>query len=416
MARGLSEHLAVAQRLGAAAGNLATTTGLAGDALSEEVIDLRQISFSRPEIVDEDIAAVTEVLRSGWLTTGTVCQMLEATLAEGLGVDHVVAVSSCTAALEISLAYLDLPEGSLVGVPTWTFVSTALSAIRSGLRPVLLDIDPDTLNVTPDEVHRGIELGIKALVPVHFGGVPVDSAVRTLCADHGIPVVEDAAHALGASDERGPVAGQGSLSACYSFYATKNLTSGEGGAIATDDPGLARFARSYRQHGMSLDAWDRYRPGAKTRYDVDLVGIKANLPDVLAALALSQLRRFPEMQARRADLVALYRAQLDAMNVLCKPTNDVAGSAHHLMVIELPQGVERQTVIDHMSDASIGTSVHFRPLGDLTVGKKTCLMTCDGTPNADRLSDRVLSLPLSASMVPADVVRVCDVLGQALAR
>ena len=373
-----------------------------------------ELPFSRPEITEDDIAAVVDVLQSGWLTTGRVTKALEDNLAELLEIEHVVAVSSCTAALEICLAYLDLPQGSLVGIPTWTFVSTALAAVRRGLRPVLLDVDADTLNVSTSEVERAIELGVAALIPVHFGGVPVDPGVKAVAAANGIPIVEDAAHALGANDGEAPLAGRDTVGACFSFYATKNLTCAEGGAISTADDGLAQFARSFRQHGMGRDAWTRYGTDSENSYDVNLAGIKANMPDLLAAVALSQLDRFAETQRRRSNLVAHYRALLADVGITCKPAATPSGSAHHLMVIELPDGVRRSDVVEHMQAARIGTSVHFEPVHRLTIAATTCLVSPSGTPNADRLAARVLSLPLSTPMTSADVERVCGVLADAI--
>lgn len=372
------------------------------------------IPFAKPDIHESDIHAVTEVLRSGWITSGSVTQLLEGRLSDRLGVEHVVAVSSCTAAIEIALASQRLPEGSIVGVPTWTFVSTALAVIQCGHRPLLLDVDPDTLNLTATEVERAADLGARAVIPVHFGGVAVDAGVHAVAAARDLVVIEDAAHAFGAADERGLVAGQGSVAACYSFYATKNLTSAEGGALATTDAEVARFARSYRLHGMNMDAWSRYLPNGLTQYDVDMAGIKANMPDLLAALALSQLGRFDESQAQRGALVGRYRERLGRMGVDCVPREDPPGNAHHLMVIELPEHLDRAAVVDLLAERGIATSVHFAPLHLFTVARDSFLAPAGGFPVADRLAPRVLSLPLSAGMALEDVDRVCDAVESVL--
>ena len=192
------------------------------------------LAFATPDVTEDDIAAVTKVLRSGWLTTGEESHALEAELAAYLGAAHVVAVSSCTAALEIALRCLDLQPGARVGVPAWTFVATATAAVHTGAQPVILDVEQDTLNLSAVALEAALEAGLDAVVPVHFGGVPVDRTIHDLCAAYGVPVVEDAAHALGARDERGMLRGAGSVAACLSFYATKNLTCGEGGALVTD--------------------------------------------------------------------------------------------------------------------------------------------------------------------------------------
>ncbi|MCB1039295.1 MAG: DegT/DnrJ/EryC1/StrS aminotransferase family protein, partial [Acidimicrobiales bacterium] len=183
------------------------------------------IPFSPPSVTEDDIERVVEVLRSRWLSTGPVTHDLEERLAERLGAPHVVAMSSCTAALEISMRSLRLAPGARVGVPAWTFVASASSIVNAGGVPVLLDVEPDTLNLSPTAVAAAIEDGIQALVVVHFAGAAIDESIFGLAASAGIPVVEDAAHALGTTDHRGQMSGAGTVGACFSFYATKNLTS-----------------------------------------------------------------------------------------------------------------------------------------------------------------------------------------------
>jgi dTDP-4-amino-4,6-dideoxygalactose transaminase len=368
------------------------------------------VLFAVPEVTEDDIAAVTRVLRSGWLTTGTECAGLEADLAHHLGAAHVVAVSSCTAALEISLAHLRLPPGSRVGVPAWTFISTALAAVHNNLTPVLLDVDPTTLNLSPRALSAALDRGLDAVIAVHFGGVPVAAEVHHLCAAAGVPLVEDAAHALGSRDHRGPVGGPGGAAVCFSFYATKNLTSAEGGAIATDDADLAAFARAYRLHGMSADALARYQPGGSVGYDLVEPGIKANLPDVLAALARSQLRRFDHMQARRRELLATYRAHLEPRGLRFVPGVPDPGSADHLAVVVLPDGVDRAAVITGLKAAGIHPSVHFRPLHHFSWFAANAAVGPGGLPVCDALADRMLSLPLHVGLTETDIQRVADTL------
>lgn len=365
------------------------------------------IHFAIPEITDDDVAAVARVLRSGWLTTGNECLGLEADLSDYLGGTEVVAVSSATAALDIALAHLALPPGSRVGVPAWTFVSTALAAVHNGLTPVLLDVEPTTLNLCPDALEADID-DLAAVVPVHFGGVPVDARIHKIAADAGVAVVEDAAHALGASDERGRIGSAGTSPTCFSFYASKNLTSAEGGALATDDPSLAAFARSQRLHGMDADAWARYRPGARAGYDVVQPGIKANLPDVLATLARSQLARFDATQARRRELVQRYRANLTPAGIESLPPEQVPGSADHLMAVKLAPGTDRDAVMDAMSAVGISTSVHFRPLHHFSWFRDQAPVGRRGLGTCDELADRMLSLPLHVNLTDADVDRVCE--------
>jgi dTDP-4-amino-4,6-dideoxygalactose transaminase len=385
-----------------------------GDRSARENEPAAPVLFAVPDLDEDDIAAVVKVLRSGWITTGSECTALESTLAEYLGVAHVVAMSSCTAALETAVYHLGLPPGSRVGVPTWTFVSSALSAVHAGHVPVLIDVDPGTLNLSPNALEAAID-GLDAVIGVHFGGVALDKQIHDLCVEADLPLIEDAAHALGASDHRGLVAGQGTAGACFSFYATKNLTSAEGGALATDDQELADFARSFRLHGMSRDAWARYHPGATAGYDVIGPGIKGNLPDVLAAIARSQFGRFGTMQARRRQLVEQYRARLaDVDDLRFVPEQLDVGGADHLLAVLLPPDTDRSSVIAALSGQGISTSVHFQPLHTFGWFEAHAEVGPGGLPVADALAGRELSLPLHSGLTDAEVERVCTALRTAL--
>jgi dTDP-4-amino-4,6-dideoxygalactose transaminase len=372
------------------------------------------IEFSPPAISEEDVEAVVRTLRSGWLTSGDECEALEADLAAFLDVPHAVALSSCTAAMETAFAWLGLPRGARVGVPTWTFAASALAPARLGAQPVLLDVDPDTLNLDPAALDRALEEGLDALVIVHVAGNAVDARVRKAAAEAGVPVIEDAAHALPASDDRGLIAGQGTVAACFSFYATKNVAGGEGGALTTEDADLAAFARSYRLHGLTKETWRRFRDGDDLPHDVVMAGIKANLADPLAALARSQLARLPELQAGRRAAVERYRANLASVDVTCVPPERDPGSADHLMVVLLPESVDRRAVTAAMDAAGVRTAVHFPPLHHLSWFQEHALIGPGGLPVADALASRALSLPLHPAITEADVDAVCQALADAL--
>ena len=373
------------------------------------------IGFSVPHVDESDIDAVVAVLRSGWLTTGVECAAFELELREYLDIPYAVGVSSCTAALEIAYAYLGLPQGARVGVPTWTFAASALAPARFGAVPVLVDVDPDTLNVSPAAVKAAVASGLDAFVAVHFAGTPITAEVHDILREAGVPVIEDAAHALGTVDHRGRVAGQGSVAACYSFYATKNLTSGEGGALTTEDPELATFARAFRLHGLVGDAWSRYRTGSGFLPEIHTPGIKGNFPDLLAAMARSQLRRFDDLQSARRELALQYRALLDEVQgIRCAPAALVEGGSDHLMVVVLDDHIDRNLVIECLSAAGIGSSVHFRPLHHLTWFRRNAVLAGDSLPVADAMSSRALSLPLHNHLTASQVERVCDVLSSAL--
>lgn len=368
------------------------------------------VHFASPDVTEEDVAAVVEVLRSGWLTTGQVARDLEKALAERLGVRHVLATSSCTTALECAVAALRLPPGARVAVPSWTFISTVTVLLRLGLQPVLVDADPTSLNLAPASFARAVESGLSAALVVHFAGTPVDPAIFATALADDLPVVEDCAHALGTVLPRE----RGSRAGCYSFYATKNLTTAEGGAVATDDDDVADFVRSYRLHGMSSDAWRRYEPGGSPVYDLEHRGIKANLPDLLAALGRSQLRRFDDLQARRRSLVQRYRVQLAGLpDVELVPRTADPASADHLLVVLLPEGSDRDQVLRSLADDGVMASVHFQPVHrfralhgqlDLSGGLDVC----------DALWPRALSLPLHPGLHFDDVDRVVTSLAGAL--
>lgn len=374
------------------------------------------VEFAPPDVDEADVEAVVRVLRSGWLTTGPECALLEAELASYLEAPHVVGVSSCTAALEICLAFLRLPVGATVAVPTWTFASTGISAHHQGLRILLIDVDPDTLNMSAESLACAFEThDVAAVIPVHIAGVPVDPAIRRLCDQRRIPIVEDAAHALGSVDDRGRVNGSAAAAACFSFYATKNLSSAEGGAIATFDDELARFARVYRLHGLDADAWARYKPGGKATYDLLHPGIKANLPDLLAALGRSQLKKFESMQLARRLLVNRYRQNIELTDrVRAVPAVQVPGSADHLMIVRLDDGVERDLVRKELTEQAIVTSVHFRPLHTYEWFRENALVPATGLCHADAAASQVLSLPLHPGLTLDDVDRVCTVLSAAV--
>ncbi len=371
------------------------------------------IGLADPSITEDDIAAVVNVLRSGWLTSGPEAAALEEELAEYLGCPHVIAVSSATAALELSFAWLDLPPGARVGVPTWTFPASAIAPYHHGARIVLLDSDPADMNLSVEALDAAIATGLDAVVMVHFGGTPVSEEAHRRCEAAGLPVVEDAAHAFGASDHRGRIAGTGTAGAAFSFYATKNLTSGEGGALATDDPALARFATAFRLHGLTRKAGAPWDPDANT--DVVGPGYKANLSDILAALARSQLHRFDDMQARRRSAVRRYRENLAGVPGLEFVPRDLdEGNADHLLAVALPPEVDRREVFRALDAVGIGTSFHFRPLHTYDWFAANAEVGPAGTAVADDRAHRLISLPLHPGLTAAEVDTVCEVFAGAL--
>lgn len=369
---------------------------------------LRQVPYARCLIMPSARRAAAEVLASGWLVAGEQTVAFERELGNWLGAAHTVAVSSCTAAIELALRALRLPPGSPVLTPTITFCGAVQAIIHSGLRPVFLDLDEETLTVAPETVARvAAQENPRAMVVQHMGGYPV--AVSELATAAGLPaaaVVEDAAHGLGASG-----VGTDSAAACFSFYATKNLPIGEGGALTTADPELAGRLGEMRQHGMSRDAWRRYRPGGGWRYSVDVDGMKANFTDVQAAIGRAQLAHLSGWQATRAALAARYDSELAGIPGIVPPPRPATGRhAWHLYLIRvLPEfGMGRDELAEALAERGVGTSVHFIPVHHFPYFRRVLGPdACAGLPVADRIFPQLLSLPLHPGLGDDEVDHVC---------
>ena len=373
------------------------------------------VPFCRTEIVPEAQQAAVRVLGSGWVTMGAEAIAFEQEFGAWVGARHTVSVSSCTAAIEMALTALGLPPGAPVLTPTLTFCGAVQAIVHAGLRPVLVDTDAETLTVSAEGVAKAARNGAAAMVIQHMGGYPVDGA--ELAAAAGIPadnVVEDAAHGLGATVGARPV-GSFSRAACFSFYATKNLPIGEGGAITTTDGDLAERWRRMRLHGMSGDAWRRYHRSGTWRYTVEEAGMKANFTDLQAAIGREQLRRLPAWQQRRAAIAARYDAQLAGLEGLELPPRPAADThAWHLYIVRIhprPFGIDRDTAAERLAEAGIGTSVHFIPVHHLPYFRNLLgLEACGELSAADQIFPRLLSLPMFPGLTDSDVDRVCEAL------
>ena len=374
---------------------------------STEPAPERTIPFYRPDIGDEEIAAVVETLRSGWLTVGPRTQEFEQEFARAVGAPHAVAVSSCTAALHLALDALDLEPGDEVITSTLTFAATGATIIHSGARPVLADCTRDTLNIDPADVARKVTPRTRAVVPVHYAGQPAPmDEILEIARQHRLTVIEDAAHALPASYRGRAVGTIGDLTA-FSFYATKNLTTGEGGMLTFANADLADRLRSRRLHGMSRDAWRRYSAQGSWRYDVSYPGFKYNMTDVAAAMGLVQLRRLPALHRRRREIVALYdemlsdRPELEPLAVL----PDVQ-HAWHLYVTRIrPERlrIDRDALIEALKAAGIGIAVHFIPLHLHSFYRDAFGYRPEHFPVASAAAESILSLPLFTLMSDDDV-------------
>lgn len=372
------------------------------------------LPFHVPSIGEGEIEAVLETLRSGWLTMGPKTREFEAAFATQVGTSVALAVSSATAGLHLGLDALGVGPGDEVLVPTLTFASTAATVLHVGAYPRLVDCEPETLNMDVSDAERNCGPASRAIVPVHFAGHPCPmDEIHELARAKGLSVMEDAAHALPAQ-YRGRSVGSLSELTVFSFYATKNLTTGEGGMITTDDAALADRIRSRRLHGMTHDAWRRYSAQGSWRYDISYPGFKYNMTDIAAAIGVVQLARLPQLQARRMALVERYYGALSGVEEIdlpaCRPE---VQHAWHLFVVRLCLDrlrVGRDSVIQGMKEAGIGTSVHFIPLHQHSYYRDTLGYRAAAFPHAERESARMFSLPLFCEMQDADVDRVADTL------
>jgi len=376
-----------------------------------------RVPFARTQICEEACQAVQQVLASGWVTSGQQVIEFERDFSEHVGARRAVAVSSCTAALELALRALRMPAGSRVLMSTVTFCGAASAIVHAGLQPVLADVDPITAMPSPMTVAAAVRAvgGVQAMVVVYLGGLP--TPVEELAEAAGISldhVVEDAAHALGTVvGDR--VVGTISRATCFSFYATKNLAIGEGGMLTTDDDELADAVSIARLHGLSKDAWRRYLPGGEWRYDVEDDGLKANMTDVQAAIGRAQLRRFEATQARRAEAAARYDSLIVNIPGLTLPLRPLSGRhAWHLYAVRVRPsfGVCRDDLIIALAERGIGTSVHFIPVHRLTWFSRICLQAPGGFPGAESVFDQTLSLPMDQVLTDEDVETVCAALAE----
>ena len=379
------------------------------------------LPFARPDIGDAEIAAVTETLRSGWVTTGPKARAFEQAFTDYLGGEGLqsIAVNSATAGLHLALEALGIGPGDEVIAPTLTFTATVEVVRYLGADPVLVDVDPVTLNIDPEKIRAAITPRTKAIMPVHYGGLACRmDAILAIAREHGLKVVEDAAHAL-PTTWRGTLVGQlQSDVTVFSFYANKTITTGEGGMAVTHNPALAQRMRTMRLHGMNRDAFDRFT--SKTPawyYEVVAPGFKYNMTDVAAAMGVEQLARLPHFVQRREVLARRYHGQL-ANLPLTLPAVAPPGDTHawHLYVIRLlPDApLERDAAIQALSDRGIGTSVHYVPLHRHPYWRDRYQLTPAMFPEADAAYQAMISIPLFTAMSDSDQDRVIAALHEVL--
>jgi dTDP-4-amino-4,6-dideoxygalactose transaminase len=373
--------------------------------------------FGSPLIGEEEIAEVVESLRSGWVGTGPKVQRFEQALTAYIGAPQCRCVASCTAALILSLEVLGIGPGDEVLVPAMTFVASANAVEHAGATPVLVDCVAGTGLIDLDAAERAITPRTKAIMPVHMAGRPVDlDRLAELRDRHGVAVVEDAAHAIGAEWRGRRIGSHGNLAA-FSFYVTKNITTIEGGALATDDPEIAAEVERLALHGLSLGAWQRFSDAGFRHYEVVRPGYKYNMTDVQAAVGLHQLDRLDSWIERRADLWDRYDETLAGLPLQTPPPpeSDTRHARHLYQVLLDPEApLARDQLLDALAERKIGTGVHYRGVHLHPFYRDKYGLTPEDFPVATAISDHTLSLPLSPKVTDGDQDDVVDALRELL--
>jgi UDP-4-amino-4-deoxy-L-arabinose-oxoglutarate aminotransferase len=372
------------------------------------------LPFSKPSITESDIAAVSEVLRSGWITTGLKNAEFEEKFCRYTGCAGAVALSSATAGMHLALKALGIGPGDEVITPSMTWVSTVNLIELSGAVPVFADIDRETLMVTAESIQKRLSERTRLIIPVHFAGAPVDMApVRKLAESRNIAIIEDAAHAAG-TEYHGEKIGK-SGTAIFSFHPIKNITSGEGGMFCSDNLDLINRIRRLKFHGLGVDAYDRQTQGRSPQAQVIEPGFKYNLPDILAVLGTCQLARIEAFNDKRTQLSAYYRerlAEIKEIRPLGLPSYPHKHS-WHLFIVRLDtdkSNLSRNDFMDALKKKNIGTGLHFRAVHQQKYYRETMKIPSDLLPDTEWNSERICSLPLFPEMTHKDVDDVIDTI------
>jgi UDP-4-amino-4,6-dideoxy-N-acetyl-beta-L-altrosamine transaminase len=371
-------------------------------------------------IEEEEIQEVVDTLKSNWITKGPKTLAFEKEFAEYVGCKHAVAMNSCTAALHIALAASGIGRGDEVITTPMTFASTASTIIHTGARPVFVDIEPDTGCMDPSLIEDKITEKTRAIVPVHYAGQACDmDPIMDIAERHGLFVSEDAAHAINTTYKGKRVGSIGNATS-FSFYATKNLTTAEGGMLTTNDDELADRARIMSLHGMSRNAWTRYQAGGSWYYEVEYPGFKYNMTDIQAALGLMQLRKIDRFQALREEYANMYNEAFREMEEIEIPhVKDYGVHAWHLYVIKVNHDhliIDRNAFIEELTKRNIGTSVHFIPVHLHPYYSRQFGYKEGDFPAAEKMYSRIISLPLYPRMTKEDVQDVISAVQDIVTR
>lgn len=377
------------------------------------------LPFSRPSITEDDIAAVGEVLRSGWITTGPKAAAFEQECCRYTGCGGAVALSSATAGMHVALKALGIGPGDEVITPSMTWVSTVNLIVLAGATPVFADVDRNTLLMTPESIAERITDRTRLIVPVHYAGAAVDlEPIRAMAARRGIELIEDAAHAIGTHcrDER--IGQRGT--AIFSFHPIKNITTGEGGMFCSDDPALVERVRRLKFHGLGVDAYDRQTQGRTPQAQVLEPGFKYNLPDMAAVLGLRQLARVDQLNERRRELAMQYRERLASIEEILPLSDPPYPIRHawHLFIVRLDvekAKITREQFMQELKARNIGTGLHFLAVHLQKFYTESMGFRRGMLPNTEWNSDRICSLPLFPDMTDQDLADVVDAIKDVLA-
>lgn len=363
--------------------------------------------FGSPLIEQEDINEVVDSLNKGWIGTGPKVNKLEDAFSKYIGCKHAIAVNSCTSALHLSMLVSNTKQNDEVITTPMTFCATANSIIHIGAKPVFVDINKDTLNIDTDKIEDAITSKTKAIIPVHFAGRPCNlDTLKSLKKSYDLTLIEDAAHAIESSYKNHKIGTVGDLT-CFSFYVTKNITTGEGGMVTTSSDEWAEKIKMYALHGMSKDAWRRYSDEGFKHYEVVFPGYKYNMMDIQAALGIHQLKRIEEYQKKRIDIWNQYNKAFSDLPIITPtdPEKDTVHARHlYTILIDIDQlKVDRDFIQHALFKENIGTGIHYRALHLHPFYKKTFGYKRGDLPNAEFVSDRTISLPFSQKLSKKDV-------------
>lgn len=368
-----------------------------------------KVEFFKHNLNDDDIALATEVMRSVFLTTGPKVAELERKLAAYLGHGHVVGLSSCTAALHLALLRYGIGPGDEVITTPMTFCATATAIIQAGATPVFVDVCPKSALLKPEAAEKAITSKTKAIIPVHLYGRMTDMrGFAALAERHNLIIIEDAAHCI-EGERDGVRPGQLGHAACFSFYATKNITCGEGGAVVCRSEEDAAWYRSARHHGISKNAASRYT-GTYQHWDMEMMGWKYNMDDIQAALLINQIDRIESYRQRKQDIEAFYRellANVEGLDFI-QPPGQGETSAHHLFTVLLPTDWSRDGMLQSLQSQGVGCAVNYRAVHTLKYFRDTFGYQPEDFPNAYSIGCRTITLPLYTKLSDREVLFVCD--------